>query len=610
MPAPVKVKNAADAFVNEDKPETNFGDKVRLYIRNSTGVSKQPYIFFDRPFPYGVTIISAKLQVYPGEGWGTSTTLTAQRVASKWGVNRIKWANKPAVTGSTATLTKASSSADSLWEIDVTALMQEVANGGAWYGFRLITNRAAGSWLHSAQATKAGKRPVLVIQWSATPDAPDNLQPAGGRSVSTARPVLTWDFNDSSGEEQISAARVIISANADLSSPVLDTGWQAVSNNQMDDTVAAYAAWSGIPNAATRYWNVAAKDTNGIASPSSEIAVFGRTDQGVLAFTDPAADGNIFDHRKVVSWSLTGATQAAYQLWVADADSPNEWLWDTGKITATTSSEAIEEGVLKFLNKNYIIGLRVWDTSARQSTPGSKAYLEVTRTVSLSTNGAITGVTGMSATSDPVLPVEHLTWSRATEPDFWAITRSEDSGVTWEYIDYVEGSALLVSGTNYAYDDPAASPYTPYQWQAHAVVGGQQSVGTAVTGEVRRLAPFLMRRDGTDACCFLNPQRERKFLDKQAIVERISGPPVLVTQRMGLRAGSVSGRLTGEALVGVTALQMKKRFDSIRDDPGTPVVVVIANESIKARAYNMQYDILTDTSGITYQASFDWIEVP
>ena len=52
MGAPVTVKNAADAWVNQNQPKRNYGNKARLYLRGDPGNQKKGYIFFAKPSDY------------------------------------------------------------------------------------------------------------------------------------------------------------------------------------------------------------------------------------------------------------------------------------------------------------------------------------------------------------------------------------------------------------------------------------------------------------------------------------------------------------------------------------------------------------------------------
>jgi hypothetical protein len=608
MGAPVQVKNAADAWTNENKPAANYGNKARLYIKAGADHQKYAWLFFTKPWPYGATIISAKLRLYMGDTISSSTTLSVQRASAKWGVNKITWTTQPATTGTTSTRNKGAASPGEMWEIDVTSQVQAAANGGVWFGLRVTSNNSNDHWWHSAQSAKGAYRPALVVEWSDAPDEPDNLRPGGGRAVPSALPTLAWDFHDVSGDTTLAAAEVHIGSTEAL----VEAGNAEWKSGEFS-TVAPElnlvgTSYPGIAAGGTQWWRVRSKDGAGLWSIWSDAVSFTRVAKGTLTLTNPSG-GVVYDWTPDVSWTFSGV-QRAYQVAVALASAPNDWLWDTGKISGSATSVGIPAEVIADDASTYVVIVRVWDTTDRQATPGDPIYVEATQNFTIAYDSGVAPASSLGVVSDPVKPVAHLSWGRSATPDSWTIQRSSDGGVTWKYIDDEIGSALSTGGSGYAYDDIAASPYTAYQWRVLAVVGGHQSAGNPVAnGQVRRLAPFLMKKDGSDAVCFLNPQRSRNRLDVQEYHETMSGSPVLVTQKLGGYAGHVEGRFVENILTGVTAKDMKDRFERMRNEPGTTLRLVIANESLRVVAYNMTYDIMTDTTGITYQASFDWIEV-
>jgi hypothetical protein len=764
MGGPIAVKNAADTWVNQNAAAKNYNQKSRLFIRSQASNNKYAWLYFNKPWPAGATIISAKLRLYSADAWTGSTTLTVQRAAAKWGVNKVNYNNMPGVTGATASVTQSGTNPDELYEIDVTALVQAVANGAPWYGFRVSTNRTGDSSFHSAQSPKGNKRPVLIVTWSDAPDQADGLSPAGGRSISIASPILTWEFSDPSGDQnhaqvqvQFGASEALLNAGTATwdsgqipsESPQLDlsqlvnlladpgfesgaapSGWTITNGTAANGTttprsgtrnmavtataagsvtiespkyavtpgmlasarayfraattgrtIGVYARWrtaagvyisdtpvanitdntagytlgasaSGIapPTAglvsflavisgaaagevhylddgdvswgmgpawtptvagAQPWWRSRSFDGAGLPSPWSLAVQYTHTAKGVLTITSPAAPASNFlwEGSPTVSWTFTGTTQKAYQVAIALTSDPENWLWDSGKITSADTSVAIPFGIIKDASVSYRILVRIWDTVNREAIPNDPVYVEATRDATIAYDNAVATVTSLAAVSDAVWPIEHLTFIRATAPDYFQLQRSEDGGTTWYYVDEKLPSEITAGGTNYAWDDVGPAPYVAYVWRVVAVVAGKQSgTNPTVSGQVRRLAPFLMRKDGTDGVCFINPQRSRQFLDIQELHERMDGAPVLVTQLLGGSAGHVSGRFVDNQPDGVTAKTMKQRFLRLRRDSGQKMKLAIADETLDVYAYNFKIDSVTDASGITYAAEFDWVE--
>jgi hypothetical protein len=290
---------------------------------------------------------------------------------------------------------------------------------------------------------------------------------------------------------------------------------------------------------------------------------------------------------------------------------PNNWLYDSGKITSTSLSHAIPFGVITDASASYIIRVRVWDTINREAIPNDTVYVESTTAALAISYGATAAVTGLSATADPLLPKITLNFSRTTAPDQFQLQRSTDGGTTWTYVAEALPSEITAGGTAYAWVDYGAAPYVQYQWRVLAVTGGIQSTGApTVSGFIARLCPVLMRTDGTDACFFMNPERDRQRMGVQGLHERMAGPPILVTQRLGGQGGHVRGRFVDEAPGGstYTAANQRKSFLQLEKDSGQQMKLAIANETLTVLAFNFNIDVITDTQGVTYLAEFDWIE--
>ncbi len=611
---PLVIKNAVDTWTDQATNKT-VKQGARLRARAGAGNLRYMWLFFNPSWPVGATIISATLRIWNGSNITTSTQLTVERATAKWGVNKIKHSNIPGVGGTPVQITKATAAPDTMWEFNVAALVQTVANSGNWYGFRVASNNTTGAWWHASEATgdKARMRPQLIVEWSMPPEEPDGLSPSGNRNVSLQRPILMYDFNDEDGADDLASQQIQFGSSQallDAGTTTFDTGEMATTVPEYDTTLATPGGtWAGLTSGTNIWWRVRAKDSANIWSPYSESVQFGRLTKGTLTITSPTG-GAIWEGSPEVTWTFTGRTQEAYQVAIAYADSPEEWLWDSGKTTGTATSVTIPFGVIKDTSVAYIIIVRVWDTEDREATPNDPVYQQaVTASSTVQYDGAVTNIASLAMASDPVLPVAHLTWTRASTPAWYQVQRSLDGGTTWEYIAEEVGSDLLVSGTNYAYDDTTSPMYQAVQWRVVAVQTNRQSIGQTVSGQVRRIAPFLMEKNGDNAVCFLNPQRGRRYSDVQEVHEVLSGNAVLVSQRFGKRRGEVSGRLTSDPIPGVTAAQMAKRFERLHKKSGQDMVVAVADESIIVNAFNFQIEPITDASGITYQASFEWVEV-
>lgn len=206
MGAPVLLKNATDSYVSEKYPAKNYSTVNRLYLAdNSAADTRYAYMYFGVPSGMAnTTIISAKLRLYSGQGFGGAVTVSVARLSQKFTGTRVNWNTKPAVTGASINVTKTNAPINTMWEFDVTAMMQQIANGSPWYGVRISATNSTAKWLHSAQAA-AAYRPVLEITWSDAPDTPEVLIPDNGEVISVEKPVLQWNFTDPSGDTTMQA---------------------------------------------------------------------------------------------------------------------------------------------------------------------------------------------------------------------------------------------------------------------------------------------------------------------------------------------------------------------------------------------------------------------
>jgi hypothetical protein len=252
----------------------------------------------------------------------------------------------------------------------------------------------------------------------------------------------------------------------------------------------------------------------------------------------------------------------------------------------------------------YRLIVRIWDTIDREQNGANPAYTEATRDFTYNYDAAVSPVTGLSATADPVLPAMNLAWSRAAQPDQWAILRD---GIM---IDQKNGSDLFVSGTAYAYSDKTMTGREQHTWSVLALVNSRQSASNpTVTGTVPVAFPWLMRADGTDACCFLNPKRDMAYLSNQELHALASdAPPVLITQSLGGYAGHVEGLMTDNIITGVTARQMRDRMRRLRNDPGVILNLFLTDETLQVAVYNINVSPDSTPSAVSYWASFDYVQ--
>lgn len=174
----------------------------------------------------GKTILSAVLSV-PAQGNWVTQTVTIQALSANWNVSRVNWSNQPGVTGATANSGATGAlAAGERFEIDITALVQAVANGQAHYGWRLTTSQSTD--ISTVRGFDSGNASwVLNVETSDVLPQPTQLSPEG--VIGTDLPVLSFDDVD-----DLSQVQVQVDPAADSVSPDYDTGWVPTSSPQVD----------------------------------------------------------------------------------------------------------------------------------------------------------------------------------------------------------------------------------------------------------------------------------------------------------------------------------------------------------------------------------------
>jgi hypothetical protein len=478
-----------------------------------------------------------------------------------------------------------------------------VADNGSWFGFRIASNTTAHKWFYSSESALSAYRPILEVTWSDKPDPPEDLRPDGNRSVSIAKPVLRFDYTDVSGDTDLASVNVQINATDVWTSPSFDSGEVASSEPSLDLAATAYA---GLSAGSSVYWRVRVKDGAGLWSNWSNSARFQRTNKGTFTVNNPSSGTpTVPEPTPPLDWTLSGVTQKAYMVVIYKSGDPTNWLWTTGKVTGTTSVVTPPSGIIKNQLVTYTLLVRVWDTVDREGTPGDKAYYEITRDFTYSYDATVNPVTSLNGTADPDYPFMVLTWNRSTQPDEWAIVRDDEI-----IEDSIIGADLFVSGTSYTYKDKWVPGRQNHVWKVMAIVNHKQSsANPTFTGKVDPTAPWLTRRDGSDAVIFLNPSHDESLESLQAVLETMGNRPgILVTQAIRGYMGHMEGVFADNIVTGLTARTMRNRFRAIRNDPGVPLTLYLVDETVKIVAYNMTVKPMAHPSGVFYYAAFDFME--
>lgn len=218
----------ADAHVRQAAPAANFALNVRNWVNGSGSVGRRTFIWFPKQVPISSKVLTAKVRVYLRGSWSGTNTLTIKRVTQSFKEGTINWNNQPTVSATNSVQVVVTSGVDQQEVLfDVLNMMQDVANGSPFFGFRIEMAETADRALRSGEDPTSTLRPTLELEWSEAPEAPDRLSPDGGDAVSNSVPILDWRFSDKVGTGAgtlQSAFQIQVDDTFDMSSPIYDTG--------------------------------------------------------------------------------------------------------------------------------------------------------------------------------------------------------------------------------------------------------------------------------------------------------------------------------------------------------------------------------------------------
>lgn len=235
-----------DSRVQENTANTPYGDERWLAVRSNTGQDQRTFIAWAGMPELGSIIYKATLRVWlKGSNWSSGPhDITARRITESWKESQLTWNNQPDVDSGVSAAGSVTGGTDGQSvDIDVSSIMAGVMSGDAWYGFRLTTaSTSVQRQLYSSEASDPAMRPQLIVEWSSTPDAPNDMTPSGGKAVSIAKPTFNWQFRDADGDEQSAFQLMIddaatVDANGMLASAEHDTGWIPTSATEFDSSL-------------------------------------------------------------------------------------------------------------------------------------------------------------------------------------------------------------------------------------------------------------------------------------------------------------------------------------------------------------------------------------
>lgn len=299
-----------------------------------------------------------------------------------------------------------------------------------------------------------------------------------------------------------------------------------------------------------------------------------------------------------ITWTLTGATQAAYRVVISRLDSTTGALvrevHDSGKVKSTETSYTVPREVLVD-DRTYRADVYAWDSEDREATPGDPAYVTIRRPFTFAEDTTVTPVSSFTVTQHATMPDAVLGWSRSTTPDSYTILRKGPAADdVYEVVE--EGvTDLLVSGTTYAYRDRAAPGHRQLTYKPQAIVNGKASANNptaTITIEIfgiwlrdldREIDVFISGVDGLQS--FVQTETSAVYLPPR-------GSPVIATQGQRGYEGTVTGFL--HRVDAVTPADWERRLERIREQPDALLRLVFAEQTLRGHVRAITTSIVGD----------------
>lgn len=583
------VRANVDAYVDQDFPAKNFGSEGSLRLNGGVGTNdQQAFIFFARPFPLGAQVLAATLRVYLRGSWAGVRTLTFSRVVDKWGENGIVWNNKPGINALHAVAVVVTDGADGdELEVDLSDQLQDVANGGAFFGVRVVSSTNDDHRLYSSDAPTGGLHPTLELEWSMPPEASTNLRPTGDQAVGIAAPVLTWQYVDKQKDSRQGSSQVQVSTVPDFETTVYDSGKVANVDGAWDLSEDGFSMDPGDE----LYWRVKVWNEHDLAGPWSDGAKFTRVDHGTLTLDNPpAGPGSFVDETTPpIAWTFTDATQKAARviLWHVFENGGTDELWRFPKTVTDATSVHVPKGLLKS-GKDYRVQVDVWDDIDRHASAGDLNRETVRRTFTYERDGTPDPPLTLTGDVDVTRAAVVLEWTCATMPDYFSV---RVDGV--EVIDRLDPLDVFVAGTTYRFTWWRADSGTPHEYEIERVVNDAGKLhhshgNPAVT--VATLAQGIWLVDDTPG-----DQLAVQIADKQQVdlsigqdgetFNTVGGrPPVRIVSAERGYEGSVGGVIIADRRRELTGREQRDNFEELqgRNLNGRAIRVIVKDLNFPA----------------------------
>jgi hypothetical protein len=548
----------------------------------------------------GKTIVSATLSAPAQTEW-VSQTLTAQAVAGSWDVATVNKTILDAlgVVGSTATVATGVLAAAARWTMDITALVQAIADGQANYGWKITTSQSTDkSTLRGFDSGFASW--VLHLEVSDVPDAPTQLSPAG--VIGTGAPVITVDETD-----DMAAINVQVDADA-TGAADFDSGWVTTTTPQLD---LGATAFTPLANNATTNYRARTKLTDGAISEWSDWVEITRVDQPTIVIDSYDLTPT---PRFQAHLSPAGDADTRWQVIVSDPDDPSDWFYDSGDAlmgAALDLTIPLTQNGRNVLPADgaYDVQIRALDRFDRVSSAGVPATSRDTVALTLATVGGITAPTALTVTTaGSGYPDPTLVWTAGASPTTFVVVRDDLFLATLDPADYLTGTLT------WTYVDTTADPNVAHTYAVRATgtSGGVQkmSADSPTDDTTPSVSGVWLRSHFGDVMLRSSDTSGLKQVDKrQTFVLPYRSENVDIITSVGGFEGPVTGSLF--TMPGEDVDTARAILEQLRQAPATEVRLVwgTQNRAVYLRGLSVSPHPMMTDGNRGHSVSFEAFEI-
>lgn len=611
----VTIKAKYMTWYGSDQPARCWFNKTGyLNVKGGAdGTAREAVLWFANPFTKtGANVVKATLRLRTRAMPSASRTVGVGLITSGLRFGNMTYNNRPSANGALVySTTNGTYPLNGTWDIDVTPLLQRVADGAAFGGLLVMMQGSTAAQFQGNMG--GGLTPQLIVEHTQAPLAPDSLAPSSGRTVGIPQPTLRWDFYDHAGENDLQSVQVQLATTSAFTNVLWDSGevpthWCTMNlalpqTNAAGGTTTAPAAAA---NAVT-WWRVRNRDTSGLWSAWSLPASFKYVTKPKVVLNNPSTDGmTINDPTPTIDWTYSGGTQVRYRcgLYLASPGKDGRYRWllvDSQQGTGATSTWTPDVGLRD--DRTYKVVVDVFDKEPRESTPGDPAWSSVVRQFRFNATDTIVGVKNMTVRDNYPGATVTLTWQRDEMPDAWHIYRDDMRLATYN------GPDLLVSGNTYSIRD-AICPNGKHLWKVFAIVNGKAAKSGGITMDHWHEGTWLCNEDTGERLVVMNDKSHDMHAPESGAVHEVLGSSrvVLITDALRGYEGTVDGILTGLKGYPKTAAEFRDMAWKFKSDVGQQYLLLIEDQAFPVVIRNMDVTGDPDVWG-RYRVKFEYYQV-